>query len=229
MGFANRLLKSCLVCVMLVFPVFIALTLMRFFVQARFIPSSSMEPSIRLQDRIVLESMSSFKGRPYERGTIVCFYPPPCEMGGEDLHYDLPHIAGRLTGLPFLPYEAAFIKRIIGVEGDSIRIEHNVGVYVNDKLLNEPYISEPAAYDLHMKLDMGGRNVKGELLQPYAKDDGQIVVPKGMLFVLGDNRNASEDSHVFGFIPENRVIGRAWFMFFPMYSYMHEPNWIRPQ
>jgi signal peptidase I len=229
-SFAKGLLKTVVLCVALIFPVLIALILLRFFVQARYIPSSAMEPSLRINDRICLESMSSFKGEPYQRGTIVCFYPPVCELkGGKDLAYDLPHIAGRFTGLPFLPSEVAYIKRIIGTAGDRIRIEANDGVYVNGRLIDEPYISEPAAYSLTSMEDIGGRNIDGLPIQPYANNPGEIVVPKGMLFVLGDNRNSSEDSHVFGFVAESRVIGRTWFMFVPFYSYMREPNWTRPQ
>lgn len=162
-------------------------------------------------------------------GSIVCFYPPPSELpGGKDLAFDLPHILGRLTGLSIFPFEPAFIKRVIGVAGDRIRVEPNVGVFVNDQLLKEPYVTGPADYSLSSLSDIGGRVSSGESIHPYSNSNQPIVVPKGMIFVLGDNRNNSEDSHVWGFLDEDRVIGRAWLMFFPLWEYMHEANWTRP-
>lgn len=84
-----------------------------------------------------------------------------------------------------------FIKRIIGTPGDTVSI-HNGQVAVNGVILQENYIRETTAYD------------------------GDWVVPNDSLFVLGDNRNESSDSHVWGFVPLYDVVGKALFVYWPI-------------
>src|SRR5580658_7157630 len=113
------------------------------FAEARYIPSSSMEPTLQINDRLLVEKVSGHLGKKIERGDILVFYPPPIELGGHDLRYDPLTVLGRLTGLPFLPYEPAFIKRVVGLPGDHIRIQHGQGVFINGQLLDESaYIKE---------------------------------------------------------------------------------------
>ncbi len=185
------------------------------FAEARYIPSSSMEPTLQINDRLLVEKVSGHLGKKIERGDILVFYPPPVELGGQDLKNDPLTILGRLTGLPFLPYEAAFIKRAIGLPGDHIRIAHGQGVFINGQLLDESsYIKEKPNYDLNVLGDIGGRSTSGSMIRPYAdKAKEPIIVPPGHLFMMGDNRNNSEDSHVWGFLDEKRVVGRACLLF----------------
>lgn len=84
-----------------------------------------------------------------------------------------------------------YIKRVIGLPGDQIDVS-NGSVYVNGSKLNEPYINAEPLYEL------------------------QTVVPAGELFVLGDNRNNSSDSHDWGTVPEDFVVGRAVFVYWPI-------------
>ena len=92
-----------------------------------------------------------------------------------------------------------FIKRIIAVPGDRVQI-HSGGVYVNGVRLHEPYIKAP-----YPRLFMMSTI-------PYTVSD---VVPKGEYFVLGDNRNDSDDSHLWGLLPAKDIIGRAILSYWP--------------
>lgn len=207
----------------LVFVTLVLLIAIRFFIaEARFIPSSSMEPTLQIGDRLLVEKISGHLHRPIRRGEIIVFYPPPSEMGGKEISNDPLTVFGRLTGLPFLPYEPAFIKRVIGLPGDRIRVQKNVGVFINDQLLDEsPYVKEKPQYDLNTLGDIGIRNYHGVDLRPYkspADSVTPIVVPAGHLFVMGDNRNNSEDSHMWGFLDDKRIIGRACLLFWRLFS-----------
>jgi len=191
--------------------------------EARYIPSSSMEPTLQINDRLLVEKVSHHIGKPIQRGDILVFYPPPIEMGGQDLRNDPLTVLGRLTGLPFLPYEPAFIKRVVGLPGDHIRIQKGEGVYINGQLLDESsYAKETPNYDRNVLGDIGGPSSNGKMIRPFgdeARANDPIIVPAGHLFMMGDNRNNSEDSHVWGFLPQDRVIGRACLLFW---------RWIAP-
>lgn len=93
-----------------------------------------------------------------------------------------------------LGYEAnqAFIKRAIGKSGETVAVTNGI-VYVNNRPLAENYIAQPPQYELL-----------------------PVTIPEGQLFVMGDNRNNSNDSHIWGFLPQNKVIGHAVFRFWPL-------------
>lgn len=86
-----------------------------------------------------------------------------------------------------------YIKRVIGLPGDTVAIQSGQ-VTINGQIINEPYIASQPAYD------------------------GSWQIPQGMLFVLGDNRNRSSDSHVWGFVPQESVVGRAVVIYWPLNS-----------
>ena len=92
---------------------------------------------------------------------------------------------------PYSPKATPFIKRIIALPGDTIEVK-NGAVYVNGSKLNEPYIKEPPAYNLQQK-----------------------KIPEDEYFVLGDNRNNAKDSHVWGTVPRQNIIGKAWLSIWP--------------
>jgi signal peptidase I len=127
----------------------------------------SMEPTL-VQGEILMVNKMAYKFSEPQYGEIITFHYP-------------------------LDPELAYVKRVIGLPGDTVEVTGGQ-VFVNGKLLNEPYISEAPDYE------------------------GVWEIPPGDLFVLGDNRNPSADSHIWGFLPENDVIGKAFLVYWPINS-----------
>jgi signal peptidase I len=128
------------------------------------IDGSSMEPNLHHGEFIIVSKINYRIGEP-ERGDVVVF--------------DFPR---NIT--------QEYIKRIIGLPGEQIRIEDG-NVYVNEVLLNEPYLMKDPQYE------------------------GEWSVPEDALFVLGDNRNNSSDSHNWGMVPMENIIGEALLVYWP--------------
>ncbi len=102
---------------------------------------------------------------------------------------------------PFSPKATPFIKRIIALPGDTIEVK-NGEVYVNGSKLDEPYIKEPPTYNFQQK-----------------------KIPENEYFVLGDNRNKASDSHVWGTVPRQNIIGKAWLSIWPPGEWGLVPNY----
>jgi signal peptidase I len=193
------------------------------FGETRSIPSGSMEPTLQIEDRLLVEKISGHFKRPIERGEILVFYPPPSVMGG-DMKNDPLTLLGRWTGLPFFPYEKALIKRVVGLPRDVIKVKRGVGVFVNGALLDESaYVKENPNYDLSVMGDLRDGHPTEEALGGKAVEDS-IVVPEHHFFMMGDNRNNSADSHIWGFQDESRVIGRACLLFWRPLAPKHKPE-----
>ncbi len=161
--------------------------------EPRWIPSSSMEPTLQIKDNLIVEKVSRYFTKPH-RGDVLVFYPPQEKLN--------PTLWGKFTRLiGFFGTDEAYIKRIIGLPGDKIKIVSNVGVYVNGKLLKEPYIKEV---------------FKGYCLPEPEMHCGPLTVPKDSYYMMGDNRNDSTDSRYWGYLPENRIVGRAFVIFWPI-------------
>ncbi|MBV5261747.1 signal peptidase I [Synechococcus moorigangaii CMS01] len=97
----------------------------------------------------------------------------------------------QLQLLGYDPHQA-FIKRIVAIPGQTVSV-HGGTVYVDHQALIEPFIAAPPDYELP-----------------------ELTVPAASFFVLGDNRNNSNDSHIWGFVPAENVIGHAIFKFWPL-------------
>ncbi len=155
----------------LITAVILAIGIRTFVAEARYIPSSSMEPTLQINDRLIIEKISYHFHNP-ERGDIVVFNPT--------------------DALKEKNFHDAFIKRIIGLPGDTVQVTEGK-VYVNKELLSEDYIAGAPSYDY-----------------------GPVTVPDGQYLVLGDNRNNSFDSHYWGFVPREKFVGRAFVRFWPV-------------
>ncbi|MGB3509954.1 MAG: signal peptidase I [Microcoleaceae cyanobacterium] len=141
--------------------------------EPRYIPSNSMMPTLAIDDRLVVEKVS-YHFHPPKAGDIIVFEPPQ-----------------QLQRYGYAKNQA-FIKRVIGLPGQTINIQ-NGQVYIDNQPLTEDYIAESPAY-------------------PWERP---LKIPEDKYFVMGDNRNNSNDSHVWGFLPRKNIIGRAIFRFWP--------------
>ncbi|MGE5582486.1 MAG: signal peptidase I [Bacillota bacterium] len=141
-----------------------------FFLEARVVPSPSMYPTIEVHDQFLSNKTAYWFQRPH-RGDIVVFKPPAA--------------AG---------FNGDFVKRIIGLPGETISVHAGV-VYINNKPLKEPYITPDRA--------------------PVA-EFGPYIIPDGNVFVLGDNRNNSKDSRYWGPLPLKNIKGQAWWRYWPI-------------
>ncbi len=154
----------------LVGAIVVAMLLRAFLFQAFKIPSESMESTLLVQDRVMVNRVS-YHLHDVNRGDVVVFTAPP--------------------GIPV--GEAHLIKRVIGLAGETIEGRDNA-VYVNGQRVAEPYL-DPADTIL---------------------DFPPIAIPEGTVFVMGDNRDDSGDSRIFGPIETDTIVGRAFIIYWPL-------------
>lgn len=130
------------------------------------VESVSMQPTLFEGDFVVVNKLAYRIGTP-GRGDIIVFHPPSN------------------------PDTEPYIKRVIGLPGETVRVQDGM-VTIDGDELREPYIKSPPNYT------------------------GTWIVPQGSLFVLGDNRNNSSDSHQWGMVPLDEVIGKALVVYLPV-------------
>jgi signal peptidase I len=168
-----------------------------------------MVPTLRVHDVLLVNEFQYRMGKP-NRGDIVVFKPP-------------------------IPSTSDFIKRVIAVPGDTLRVTHG-RVYVNGSALSEPYVAQAPQYDLRIAnytiflngepLDPSSANIP-----PRSMWQAPDRVPSGFYFMMGDNRNDSDDSHIWGFAQlhgrfaagplaetsaQAEFTGRAFLLFWPL-------------
>lgn len=158
-----------------------AFLLITFVARTYYIPSASMVPTLKVGD-VLLVNKFEYRFRKPAEGDIVVFPPP-------------------------IPTSDNFIKRVIGLPGERFRIQNGV-VYINGKALREPYVNDHPDYQLVVR-NYGIYVDEGMGFQPLDPSQANIPpkrdwsapdrIPKHCYFMMGDNRNDSEDSHVWGF------------------------------
>jgi signal peptidase I len=188
--------------------VVVALFLLTFLLQPFLIPSESMEHTLLVGDFLLVnKQVFAPSGSPHgllqwllpyrevERGDIVVFHHP-----------DPPYL----------------VKRVVGIPGDHIRIEDG-RVTVNGAMLDEPYAAfEPAAsnqfrdnFPASIYTDPNIDPTWWRQLQTLTQN-GELVVPEGEYFMLGDNRNHSKDSRFWGFVPRQEIVARPLVIYFSL-------------
>ncbi|HTX57842.1 MAG TPA: signal peptidase I [Candidatus Acidoferrales bacterium] len=184
--------------------------LITFVARTYYIPSASMVPTLEVHDVLLVDKFE-YRFHPPHEGDIVVFPPP-------------------------IPTPDDFIKRVIGLPGERLRITNGV-VYIDGKALSEPYIEQKPSYDLKIadydiwtndgfgwqKLDPAQANIP-----PKSDWTSPDTIPPNCYLMLGDNRNDSEDSHIWGFAQDAGTFasgprsgehagftGRAFLIFWP--------------
>ena len=164
----GEVLESFVIAVVIVF-----LVVRPFMVQAFYIPSRSMTPTLSVSDRIIVNKLA-YRFREPARHEIVVFRAPrEASRGISDGE------------------EKDFIKRVIGIPGDTIEVHGGI-TYRNGEPDSLACVADSVNYDLP-----------------------PVTIPEGKLFVLGDNRNQSNDSHCWGVLDRELVIGKAELVFWP--------------
>lgn len=185
-GFIKETIETILIVFVLVF------IIRHFIAEPRWIPSASMRPNLLEGDRLIIEKISGYFTHP-KRGDILVFYPP---------HHELdPTLWGKFTrAIGFLGKDDAFIKRVVGLPGETIQITPDNKIYINGKQLIEPY-------------KIGDSYINCSIASYCAVQP--IKIPENSYFMMGDNRSNSQDSRFWGLLPEKRIIGKAVFRFWP--------------
>ncbi|WP_344082365.1 signal peptidase I [Luedemannella helvata] len=187
----------------------LAVLIRTFLVQAFYIPSGSMENTLAIDDRVLVNKVV-YGVRGIKRGEIIVFkgdggwkHETPIEQPTTKLGR-LGQVLSDLIGLS-QPQEKDFIKRVIGLPGDKISCCDDQGrVVVNGQPIDEPYVYEPSQLvDPNQQHSCMVRNID------------EIQVPPGQLFVMGDHRLISSDSRCSGTVAIKDVIGRAFLVVWP--------------
>ncbi len=178
----------------------IALFVRTFVVQAFKIPSGSMIKTLLIGDHILVNKFIYGVKNPFNRATLISGKAP---AHGDVIVFIFP-----------LDRNKDFIKRVIGVGGDTVKIV-NKKVYVNGKLYHEP----PGVQHTDPNIIPGNVQPRDNM--------GPIKVPPGKLFVMGDNRDQSFDSRFWGFVPVKDVKGKAFIIYWSWDSERFFPRFDR--
>ena len=176
----------------------LVLVLRSFVVEPFQIPSSSMVPTLKVGDFILVNKWTYGIRLPVIRNKIIELNSPE---RGDVMVFFPPH------------EERYFIKRVVGLPGDEIHVLNGV-LYINgDKMTQKVLLDEePAPRSVVMTEDLTGveHAMQKRLLPTRLSQNFTAVVPEGHYFMMGDNRDNSSDSRVWGPVPEERIVGKAF-------------------
>ncbi len=164
----------------------LALVVQAFIVKPYRIPSPSMNDTLLPGDRVLVNRLV-YHFRDVHRGDIIVFHYPV------DTSY-------------------VFIKRVVGLPGDTLQVKDGL-LYVNGAQLSEPYIRKVNGVP---ETTEPGQPMPGSTMLPAWSLKEPYTVPAGNYFVMGDNRTESDDSRTWGPVPAKDLIGRAFFIYWPV-------------
>ncbi|GIE84124.1 signal peptidase I [Actinoplanes regularis] len=189
----------------------LAVLIRTFLVQAFYIPSGSMQKTLELKDRVLVNKVV-YDMRDPVRGEIVVFRgtdnwaPEVTEPVSNAFMAKLGRTIGDLVGVS-RPGERDFIKRVIGLPGDKVACCDDQGrITVNGVGIDESYIADGFNSDLSQPPIAG---------QCSSRKFAEITVPAGQMFVMGDHRSVSQDARCQGPVPIENIIGRAFVTVWP--------------
>jgi signal peptidase I len=173
----------------------LALVIRAYVIQAFKIPSGSMIPTLLIGDHILVNKFIYGTKIPFSDRRVLIFKKPE---RGDIIVFKYPENPKK-----------DFIKRVMGTEGDVIE-ERNKTVYVNGKAILEPYVQHSDS-----SIRAGGNDPRDNF--------GPLIVPKGSVFVMGDNRDQSYDSRYWGFVDLNEIMGKALIIYWSW----NPDDWVR--
>ena len=168
----------------------LALVIKSLLVQAFFIPSQSMENTLLVGDRVLVNKIV-YRFREPQRGDVIVFKNPTAAPVDRGFIEDVVNWVTEGLGFSSDP-QKDYIKRVIGLPGETVEMKGGK-IFINNKRIQEPY--------LHPARD--------------GADHPKTEVPDGMYFMMGDNRGNSTDSRVFGPISRDSIVGRAFVILWP--------------
>ena len=198
--------------VLLVLALLVSAIVKTFFIQMFFVPSGSMRPLFVEDDRILVQKISYWTGD-VQRGDVVVFDDPGGQWLGAEGAVALTPVQKLLSEVGLYPTGGHLVKRVIGIGGDRVACCDQKGrVTVNGVPLDEKAYISPGSAPSD---------------RPF-----NVTVPKGRLWVMGDNRSNSEDSRFHqelpggGTVPEQDVVGKVWAIVWPLdrAHLLHEPK-----
>lgn len=187
----------------------IGLFIVTFVFQNFVIPSPSMASTLLVGDHVMVERQAlapAAKWAPFmhyrdvHRGDIIVFYKPTGQPNGEHIF---------------------MVKRVIGIPGDRIHLRNGI-VYLNGVAQSEPEVTTPTSppddayvndFPSVSPWTEPGVTAEWSVMLPTYIHDGDLVVPPGKYFAMGDNRNNSSDSRYWGFVPRANIVGRPLFVY----------------
>jgi len=198
----------------------LAVLIRTFLVQAFFTPSGSMENTLLVGDRVLVNKVV-YDMRDPVRGEIVVFRgtdnwaPEVTEPVSQAFGAKLGRTIGDLVGIS-RPGERDFIKRVIGLPGDKVACCDDKGrITVNGQGIDEPYVQDNSPLD-----------APPNPRQCTSRRFAEVTVPAGEMFVMGDHRAVSQDARCQGPVPIDNIIGRAFVIVWPSsrFTSLHVPD-----
>ena len=193
----------------IVIALILALFIRTFVVQAFKIPSSSMEPTLLVGDHLLVTKFAYGISVPFSDSKILQLSKP---QRGDIIVFEFPEDRSK-----------DFIKRVLAVEGDTIEIKDKK-VFINGKPFDDPY----GVHKEELVLPRMGDCNSYEGSMDHCRDNfGPMKIPKGSVFVMGDNRDRSYDSRYWGFVNLNIIEGKAWRIYWSWNGDERQVRWNR--